>query len=154
MAVDTINRKDGRLWDSTCIVHNGRKLSDILNAEHHINDIFLSFSNEDPSKRFGGKWILIAVGRTLVGVDPNDPDFNLPFKIGGSKSMQKHNHTVYGEGEKNPVVLGNSTWGWNGGVIPYSDNTAGSHVITDEAGDGDSGNLQPFITCYIWYRIS
>ena len=152
--VDTVKRDDGRYWDSSSIVHNGRKLSDILNAEHQVNDIFLSFTDENPSKRFGGKWALIAIGRTLVGVDPNDSDFNEPFKTGGSKYLQNHGHTIHGEGIHNPVTVGNDVWGWEGGVVPYTGNNAGSHLLADPTGDGDSGNLQPFITCYIWYRVS
>ena len=152
--VDTVKRDDGRYWDSSSIVHNGRKLSDILNAEHQVNDIFLSFTDENPSKRFGGKWALIAIGRTLVGVDPNDKDFEKPFKTGGSKFLQRHFHNLCNPDTGNHITLGNSVWGWSDGVVPKDGTNAGTHLATDNVGEGNSGNLQPYITCYIWYRVS
>lgn len=47
-----------------------------------IGSIYLSVNVTNPSKWFGGKWELIAQGRTLVGVDTNDTDFSEVKKNG------------------------------------------------------------------------
>ena len=52
-----------------------------------VGSIYLSVVNTNPSIWFGGTWELISQGRTLVGVDINDTDFNTAKKIGGEKNI-------------------------------------------------------------------
>lgn len=108
----------------------------------------------NPSEWFGGVWEAFATGRTLVGIDTSQSEFNTSLKTGGSKYLQSHMHWVIGSGYSTHVTIGDSTWGWNSGVIPKTANSAGSHVMADYAGSGDSGNLQPYIVVYMWKRIS
>lgn len=68
-----------------------------------IGSIYISVINQNPSNYFGGTWEQFANGRTLVGVDTSQTEFNSVEKTGGS---QPHN------------------------------------------------NLQPYITVYMWKRIS
>jgi len=63
------------------------------NPYYPVGSIYLSVNDTNPSTWFGGTWQQIAKGRTLVGVDTNDTDFNTVQKTGGSKAMQKHTHT-------------------------------------------------------------
>lgn len=51
-----------------------------------VGSIFLSVVNTNPTNWFGGTWELIAQGRTLVGVDTSDADFNTVKKTGGEKT--------------------------------------------------------------------
>ena len=120
---------------------------------YNVGDIFLTTNKENPSIRFGGTWELIAKGRTLVGVDPDDADFNEVEKTGGSKFLQKHTHKVQGEGKNADIILGDDRWGWNNGVVPASATNGGTHIIAAESGTGNSENLQPYFVCYIWKRI-
>ena len=110
-----------------------------------IGSIYLSVIDTNPNKWFGGTWEQIAKGRTLVGVDSTDSDFNIVKKIGGSKYLQKHYHTF------NRGTEGNSYFGITGkepsGGSPYQ-------VQTSESGTGDSGNLQPYICVYMWKRTA
>lgn len=121
---------------------------------YNIGDIFLSTNSENPSIRFGGTWEQIAKGRTLVGVDPDDEDFNEVGKTGGSKFLQKHTHKVQGEGKNADIILGDDRWGWSNGVVPASATNGGTHIIATESGKGNSENLQPYFVCYIWKRIA
>lgn len=116
-----------------------------------IGSIYLSVNNINPSEWFGGTWEQIAKGRTLVGVDTNDTDFNTVKKTGGSKYLQEHKHI------KNTI-------GWTGDGGFWVGN--GTYTTLDFAKDkdvtgsvsnlttGNSGNLQPYFTCYIWCRIA
>lgn len=124
------------------------------NPHFPVGSIYLSVLDTNPSRWFGGTWEQIAKGRTLVGVDTSDTDFDKVQKTGGSKYMQMHRHWVVADGQTSHVTLGDSTWGWHFGVIPTSANNAGSHIRTDDAGTGDSENLQPYFTCYIWCRTA
>ncbi len=66
-----------------------------------IGAIYLSVDSTNPSEYFGGTWEEFANGKTLVGVDTADTDFNEAEKTGGEKThklgtteMPAHNHTV------------------------------------------------------------
>lgn len=117
-----------------------------------IGSIYLSVVNTNPSRWFGGTWEQIAKGRTLVGVDTSDTDFNTVKKTGGSKYIQKHKHTVNWS-----TNLGNAE-----GRIRLGDNNGGTttgaygYAINDklDVSTGNSGNLQPYFTCYIWCRTA
>lgn len=145
---------------------NGNK---ILTSDeiYPIGSIYLSVNSTNPSTIFGGTWEQIAKGRTLVGVDTNDSDFNTVKKTGGSKYLQSHTHSMNGAGNHNHTVKFDQVWSTNGGTTslgtvgggPYGGNgfvnDAGEHTHTiNSAGTGNSGNLQPYFTCYIWCRTA
>ncbi len=124
-----------------------------VDSIYPVGSIYMNTTLVDPSIIFGGTWERIAKGRTLVGVDENDTDFNTSKKIGGSKYLQRHQHDLYTTPRDGAVT-------WINGVqrFAYDFNAIGS-VNTYQAsvtttGAGDSGNLQPYITCYIWNRIA
>lgn len=84
-------------------------------------------------------------GRTLVGKDPNDSDFNSIGKTIGSKYIQEHYHEYkYG-----------GTAGGDGSALTYAGTTgtqANKAAIQNVKGvqTGNSGNIQPsFVTNYI-----
>ena len=142
-------------------------VSTILNKVYPIGSIYMSVNNVNPSEFLGGTWQQIAQGRTLVGVDDNDEDFNTVKKTGGSKYLQSHTHTMNSAGSHNHNVKFDQVWDLTGGTVslgtvdggPYDGagfvKDAGSHTHTiNTAGTGDSGNLQPYFTCYIWERTA
>ncbi len=124
-----------------------------------VGSIYLSINNTNPTTWFGGTWELIAKGRTLVGVDPNDADFNTVSKTGGSKHLQAHIHTIEQSAGSRVVLAYNGGGTYNKvGLLynwtTYADN--GNDIYTGNANvtTGNSGNLQPYYTCYIWCRTA
>lgn len=115
-----------------------------------IGSIYLSVTNTNPSKWFGGKWEQIAKGRTLVGVDTNDIDFNTAKKTGGSKFLQDHTHVKNSMGWTD----NGGYWIGNGGGTTIDFNKDQGHTDEPNVATGNSGNLQPYFTCYIWCRIA
>lgn len=121
-----------------------------------IGDIFITTNNINPSTRFGGTWELYAKGRTIVGYDPDDTDFDTIDKTGGSKYLQRHNHggrvkvtgtAVASAGQSG----GGSNWVTNINAVT---NDASNFYTIDDDGTGDSGNLQPYIVSYIWRKTA
>ncbi len=114
-----------------------------------VGSIYLSVNNTNPSSYFGGTWEQIAKGRTLVGVDTSDTDFNTVKKIGGEKT---HKLTI----NEMPKHTHGSKAGWTTGNIEaknYSKNNGTNNLPTESAGgDKAHNNLQPYFTCYIWLR--
>lgn len=113
-----------------------------------VGSIYLSVNNTNPNKWFGGVWEQIAKGRTLVGVDINDTDFNTVKKTGGSKYLQEHTHTL-----TVPLYKGQNLWGLPSYQYTW-DTYQNQTSTTSKAGTGNSGNLQPYFTCYIWCRTA
>lgn len=120
-----------------------------------LGSIYLSVNNVNPSKWFGGTWEQIAKGRTLVGVDTNDTDFNTVKKTGGEKThtltvneMPSHTHTLsrhggWGTGSTHTGILNEMT-----------QNDWESLTAQATGGSQAHNNLQPYFTCYIWCRTA
>lgn len=81
-------------------------------------------------------------GRVIVHLS-DDVEFNELGQSGGSKQLQKHSHDFYGYG----FIESSSRWGTKNNA-DEGDKCASKNLITDETGEGDSGNLQPYITSY------
>ena len=118
-----------------------------------IGSIYMSIQDTNPSVFFGGTWERIAKGKTLVGVDESDTDFNASSKTGGEKThtltideMPSHNHSVIYSGN----VLGTEATivsGKQGGSLHNS-------FIQNKGGNQPHNNLQPYFTCYIFVRTA
>lgn len=125
-----------------------------LQARYHIGKIILDTSNINPYTYLGfGIWELWGKGKVPVGVDTEDTDFSIVEKTGGEKThtltineIPPHGHNMYKAGFSE-VGSGNYT-----SAITGTDSSTGQ---TGNAGGGQShNNLQPYITCYMWKRVS
>ena len=130
-----------------------------LDDIHPIGSIYMSMNNINPSDLFGGTWRLIAPGQVLVGVNEASPVFGTSRKTGGEQThkmtideMPSHNHelfTPHTNNGANRVIVPNII----GTALP-SDPTY-RFRSTENTGGGRPFNLmQPYLTCYIWERIS
>ena len=145
-----------------------KTIADII---YPIGSIYISVSETNPSELFGGTWEAFANGRTLVGIDKSQIEFDDILKTGGSKYLQAHTHTGetdvgYTKFIRQVGVVGihsdsHHAPGYDGGGYEDRENTynfaGGNHFhyfTTDSTGEGDSGNLQPYTVVYMWRRIS
>lgn len=131
------------------------------NPHFPVGSIYLSVVNTNPSTWFGGTWEQIAKGRTLVGVDTSDTDFNEVQKTGGSKYLQKHNHKIGSGDGIDGEIFGyapetNPTGGAGHYYVKYAGvaDTPARKINVKNTGSGNSENLQPYFTCYIWCRTA
>lgn len=135
-----------------------------------VGSIYLSVNNTNPSQWFGGTWEQIAKGRTLVGVDTSQTEFNTVKKTGGEKThtltvneMPSHNHffdrtssgitsTDTDYAIVDTGVNANNQWGihWETASGYY----ATYAYMTKTGGSKSHNNLQPYFTCYIWCRTA
>lgn len=181
----------------------------VTNKLWPVDSIYISVKNVNPGTFFGGSWVSFATGKTIVGVDTGQGEFNAVEKSGGHKELQSHAHgmnnhvhslnnhthtvpnhvhTMQGAGNhyhylginKDAVQKGtsyNKPNNFESGSTSYKSNTTGNHTHTmnssgtcttggnsgntggnsgntTSAGGGDSGNLQPYITVYMWKRTN
>ena len=179
----------------------------VTNKLWPVGSIYISVNNANPASFFGGSWVQFATGKTIVGVDTGQGEFNAVEKSGGHKELQSHAHgmnnhvhslnnhthtvpnhvhTMQGAGNhyhylginKDAVQKGtsyNKPNNFESGSTSYKSNTTGNHAHTmnssgtcttggnsgntggnsgntTSAGGGNAGNLQPYITVYMWKR--
>lgn len=153
-------------------------LADII---YPVGAIYMTTNSANPSTIFPNTtWVAWGSGKVPVGVDTNDTSFNTVEKTGGEKThtlteneMPAHKHTGSGY----------ETIGKSFGTISEGDVTGGTYTadftLTDVAtvtsysdgkydltstvkvphgikkgGDTAHNNLQPYITCYMFKRVS
>ena len=140
----------------------------------HIGAVIISAIEINPEEEYGGVWEKFAQGRTLVGVDTSQVEFNTILKTGGEKhhtlsenEMPQHTH----------VQTTLSQWGYSYYPVGVNSNhpqnrlwTTGGHITgsnlswsekTDYAsetnvtgGSYSHNNLQPYITVFYYRRIA
>ena len=110
-----------------------------------IGSIYMSVTNTNPSNSFGGTWLLWGQGRVPIGVDTSQSEFNSVEKTGGAKISTQIN-------------TGSSSYGYTlSSQAGYNDRTlvgSLSYGRTDDEKSADISLLQPYITCYMWKRVS
>ena len=132
--------------------------SAIFLASHPVGSLFETTVSTNPGTLYGGTWAAWGGGRTPVGVNPADTDFKTVEKTGGEKThtltvdeITPHSHieTVYwnagGSGTAHPAAVEAGDPRKYGGLVARTENTGGGQA---------HNNLQPYITCYIWKRIT
>jgi len=125
----------------------------VLRKVYPVGSIYISVNNVNPNTTFGfGTWDPFGSGRTLVGVDTSQNDFNAPLKTSGQKTvaltesqMPSHNHNTVNT--RNPANTANKNLsGWWETHINYTAPVAwkghlfagGGDMIT-VSGNGSSG---------------
>lgn len=131
----------------------------VFDMIYPIGSIYISTNETNPSLLFGGYWKPFAQGRTLVGLDETQSEFDEVFKEGGSKYMQEHTHRLMQQDNTTLFQGGVSiaysgVQGWN--ITSDSGMREGGALlsnITSKTGNGDSENLQPYVVVYMWQRV-
>ena len=77
---------NGILTSNGNIDTNALKIA-ILEADNPIGHVRIESNNTNPATYLGfGTWTLIGAGRTIVGINTSDSDFNTVNKTGGEKT--------------------------------------------------------------------
>ena len=146
-------------------------------AMYPVGYIWMSTQNVSPESIVGGKWTPWGAGKVPVGVDQSQTEFNTVEKSGGSKATESHSHTTpnhkhtitAASGGSHTHTIGTAKTTKTGGSATRSTasktGTGGAHTHTlnqtssgggntGSAGGTGSGNLQPYITCYMFKRTA
>lgn len=144
-----------KIADST-ITSDKISWSSLINKIYPVGSIYVSVNNTNPSTFIGGTWSQFGAGRTLVGVNTSDTDFNTVQKTGGSKT---HRHDTALGADSNAIFMRDistqsHTGTYSGQTRSYyhqweDHDTAGRYWYTYY-----SSSLQPYITVYFWRRTA
>lgn len=132
-----------------------KTLQEQLKKRYYVGRIIMDTKNVNPASYLGfGTWQLWGSGRVPVGVNASDSAFNAVEKTGGEKvhvltekEMPKHGHKMY-----DYLV---AAQGGGSVTVPSVSKATGAESYTTSSGGGVAhNNLQPYITCYMWKRVS
>ena len=138
------------------------------NCPFPVGGVYISIASTNPSSIWAGTtWEQFAKGRTLVGIDTSDSNFNTSGQTGGEKThtLTTNEIPAHGHGMAHThSYTGPNTGSWKVGTgkahtwcTSTGSKTSGgaSKTTTDNAGDGAAhNNLQPYIVVYMWKRVS
>lgn len=133
---------------------------DIYNF-YPVGSIYLSVIDINPSVYFGGSWEHFGAGKCLVGVDSTQSEFETVLKTGGSKTvtlnvnqMPSHSH---GAGKYDGQWMNNGAMSFGAGTqaVIINNENHGYRIATSNTGGNQAHeNMPPYITVYMWKRIS
>lgn len=114
-----------------------------------VGSVYISVVSTNPGTLLGfGTWTAFGAGRTLVGIDAGQTEFDTVEETGGAKThtlteaeIPAHTHTI-------GHVAGDQDGSGSNGSI------SGSGVTGSTGGGGAHNNLQPYIVVYMWKRTA
>ena len=148
---------------------NKENSNNIFLKTYPVGSIYISTSSTNPSAIYGGTWERYGRGKTLVGLNESETEFSEVNKTGGEKThtltineMPSHNHQIGSGDGSNGLIIGsapesNILVGVNNYYIKYDGvgNGPSTYLNTYNVGGSSAhNNLQPYITVYMWKRVS
>lgn len=129
-----------------------------------IGAVYISVTPTNPSTYFGGTWVQFGQGKTLVGVNTSDTDFNTVEKTGGSKrrplaarigAFDSDIGKIGYAAMANPSG-GGFTYGIAGSSFRDISGSRVNHntIVVDNVDGKDPSIVQPYITVYFWKRTA
>ena len=123
----------------------------ILDMIYPAGSIYITINNENPSTLFGGVWEQIK-DTFLLGAGEK-------YSAGTSGGEDTHKLTVAEMPEHNHSATrhrgsGNMTWGGLIGVDKVDGVSKGVQYTGPTGGNQPHNNMPPFLTVYIWKRLS
>ena len=126
---------------------------------HPVGSIYMSVDSTNPAQIFGfGTWVAWGAGRVPVGVDTSQTEFDTVEETGGSKYLQAHQHKGLAISD---ATLSSWSDSGSGNIFDmaglFKQGVANNNKFMSgavEGTTGNAGNLQPYITCYMWKRTA
>lgn len=110
----------------------------ILETTHPIGSLEINTSGINPSEYLGGGWESFGSGRTLVGVDSSDSDFNTAEETGGEKTHTLTTNEIPAHTHGSKSLVGTwANWGEGSGMVSSSANGYKVTGIVSAVGDNN-----------------
>ena len=110
----------------------------ILETTHPIGSLEINTSGINPSEYLGGRWESFGSGRTLVGVDSSDSDFDTVEETGGEKTHTLTTNEIPAHTHGSKSLVGTwANWGEGSGMVSSSANGYKVTGIVSAVGDNN-----------------
>ena len=156
-------------------------INERLGTLYPVGSIYMSVESTNPSTLFGGTWeqlkdrFLLGAGDIYANASTGGSAelqahfHGIPSLSGTAQSNGEHSHvtsrrtSTYGSGMQSNWRCITAPASANGDYSQISNTeNAGAHThtvttnasITDSTGNGTAGNMPPYLTVYMWKRVS
>ena len=110
----------------------------ILETTHPIGSLEINTSGTNPSEYLGGIWESFGSGRTLVGVDSSDSDFDTAEETGGEKTHTLTTNEIPAHTHGSKSLVGTwANWGEGSGQVSSTANGYKVTGIVSAVGDNN-----------------
>ena len=110
----------------------------ILETTHPIGSLEINTSGTNPSEYLGGIWESFGSGRTLVGVDSSDSDFDTAEETGGEKTHTLTTNEIPAHTHGSKSLVGTwANWGEGSGMVSNTTNGYKVTGIVSAVGDNN-----------------
>lgn len=156
--------------------------TEIINLIYPVGSIFITTVSANPGTYLGGTWEAFGAGRTLVGLDSGQTEFDTVEETGGAKThtlqttempahthiQDAHTHIQNAHGHRTAINFGGSQSldaydGYSYNTVSRFYNNSEATTATNQnttatnqntGGGGAHNNLQPYIVTYMWKRTA
>jgi len=122
-----------------------------------VGSIYINAAvSTNPATLLGfGTWAAFGTGRTMVGIDASQTEFDTLEETGGSKTHTLTTSELPSHTHNNPSGILPAPNSNDVDVTGGNGRTLGNNVATDATGGGSAhNNLQPYIVVYMWKRTA
>ena len=113
-------------------------VSNALLTAHPIGSIEVNVSGTNPGTYLGGTWEAFGSGRTLVGIDSNDSDFDTVEETGGEKTHTLTTNEIPAHTHGSKSLVGTwANWGEGSGQVSRTANGYKVTGIVSAVGDNN-----------------
>ena len=113
-------------------------VSNALLTAHPIGSIEINVSGTNPETYLGGTWEAFGSGRTLVGINNDDSDFNVAEKTGGEKTHTLTTNEIPAHTHGSKSLVGTwANWGEGSGMVSSTKNGYKVTGIVSAVGDNN-----------------
>lgn len=110
----------------------------ILETTHPVGSLEINTSGINPSEYLGGRWESFGSGRTLVGVDSSDSDFDTAEETGGEKTHTLTTNEIPAHTHGSKSLVGTwANWGEGSGQVSRTANGYKVTGIVSAVGDNN-----------------
>ena len=110
----------------------------ILETTHPVGSLEINTSGINPSEYLGGTWEAFGSGRTLVGVDSSDSDFDTVEETGGEKTHTLTTNEIPAHTHGSKSLVGTwANWGEGSGMVSRTANGYKVTGIVSAVGDNN-----------------
>lgn len=166
----TLPIANGGTGGATAATAASNLASEIGKLLYPVGSIYVATVSTNPATLLGfGTWSAFGAGRTLVGIDAGQTEFDTVEETGGAKThtlttaeMPSHTHTQNAHSHSLDQTTsafngaGNQTMvGQNNNIVAANSNTNSTTATNQNTGGGGAhNNLQPYIVVYMWKRTA
>lgn len=104
---------------------------------------------------FGGTWVPIGAGRVLVGINPNDPDFDTAGETGGAKTVAAQGTVSQPTFTGTPLAGGVRKGGTSNPASIIENGAVPAGTVSQPVFQGaPSSVVQPYLVVHVWQRTA